>query len=170
MRRRRPAGFLSFSGQTRQHLNSICGVGEYHAPPKNVMHSTWNFLCDSIYMGSLICGRLYKRSPLRFRIGIGRLRRRTMTTSLKKAPATNLRPTTSKKCDSTGTLVFDRGEWVTQAQCRGGDPDALFVRGAEQRKAAAICRACPVMTECLSLIHISEPTRRTERSRMPSSA
>lgn len=71
-----------------------------------------------------------------------------MTTSLKQAPATNLRPTTSKKCDSTGTLVFDRGEWVTQAQCRGGDPDALFVRGAEQRKAAAICRACPVMTEC----------------------
>ena len=42
----------------------------------------------------------------------------------------------------------ERGEWVTQAKCRKGDPDALFVRGAEQRKAAVICRHCPVLTEC----------------------
>lgn len=43
---------------------------------------------------------------------------------------------------------FERGEWVTMAVCRSGDPDALFVRGAEQRKAAAICRSCPVQMEC----------------------
>lgn len=43
---------------------------------------------------------------------------------------------------------FERGEWVTMAVCRSGDPDALFVRGAEQRKAAAICRSCPVLMEC----------------------
>ena len=43
---------------------------------------------------------------------------------------------------------FERGEWVTLAVCRAGDPDALFVRGAEQRKAAAICRRCPVQMEC----------------------
>lgn len=43
---------------------------------------------------------------------------------------------------------FERGEWITQAKCRNGDPDALFVRGAEQRKAAVICRHCPVMMEC----------------------
>ena len=55
---------------------------------------------------------------------------------------------TARKCDASGRLVYDRGDWVTHAQCRGGDPDALFVRGAEQRKAAAICRACPVLTEC----------------------
>ena len=42
----------------------------------------------------------------------------------------------------------ERGEWVTQAKCRKGDPDALFVRGAEQRKAAVICRHCPVQLEC----------------------
>lgn len=42
----------------------------------------------------------------------------------------------------------ERGEWVTQAKCRNGDPDALFVRGAEQRKAAVICRHCPVLNEC----------------------
>ncbi|MGP6175545.1 WhiB family transcriptional regulator [Corynebacterium sp. A21] len=42
----------------------------------------------------------------------------------------------------------ERGEWVTKAKCREGDPDALFVRGAEQRKAAVICRHCPVMDQC----------------------
>ena len=42
----------------------------------------------------------------------------------------------------------ERGEWVTQAKCRNGDPDALFVRGAAQRRAAAICRHCPVAMQC----------------------
>jgi len=46
------------------------------------------------------------------------------------------------------SLCFERGEWITQAKCRSGDPDALFVRGAEQRKAAVICRHCPVVIEC----------------------
>ena len=55
----------------------------------------------------------------------------------------------------------ERLTWVAQARCRGGDPDELFVRGAAQRKAATICRHCPVQLECgadaldnLSLIHI----------------
>ncbi|MEH0148041.1 WhiB family transcriptional regulator [Corynebacterium sp. Q4381] len=56
--------------------------------------------------------------------------------------------TTARKSNASGHLEFDRGDWVTRAQCRGGDPDALFVRGAEQRKAAAVCRHCPVLTEC----------------------
>jgi WhiB family redox-sensing transcriptional regulator len=38
--------------------------------------------------------------------------------------------------------------WVAQARCRGADPDELFVRGAAQRKAAVICRHCPVIAEC----------------------
>jgi len=38
--------------------------------------------------------------------------------------------------------------WVSQALCRSTDPDQLFVRGAAQRKAAVICRHCPVMMEC----------------------
>lgn len=42
----------------------------------------------------------------------------------------------------------ERGEWVMQANCRNGDPDALFVRGAAQRRAAAICRQCPVLQQC----------------------
>lgn len=38
--------------------------------------------------------------------------------------------------------------WVAQASCRDVDPDQLFVRGAAQRKAANICRHCPVLMEC----------------------
>ncbi|WP_424743594.1 WhiB family transcriptional regulator [Mycobacterium sp.] len=38
--------------------------------------------------------------------------------------------------------------WVSKARCRSTDPDELFVRGAAQRKAAVICRHCPVLAEC----------------------
>jgi WhiB family transcriptional regulator, redox-sensing transcriptional regulator len=38
--------------------------------------------------------------------------------------------------------------WVSKARCRSTDPDELFVRGAAQRKAAVICRHCPVIAEC----------------------
>ncbi|HCT14096.1 MAG TPA: WhiB family transcriptional regulator [Corynebacterium nuruki] len=41
-----------------------------------------------------------------------------------------------------------RGEWITQAHCRNVDPEELFVRGAAQRKAVAICRHCPVVLQC----------------------
>ncbi|GAA1472918.1 WhiB family transcriptional regulator [Corynebacterium felinum] len=46
------------------------------------------------------------------------------------------------------TSSLERGDWVTQANCRNGDPDALFVRGAAQRRAAVICRQCPVLMHC----------------------
>ncbi|WP_422631921.1 WhiB family transcriptional regulator [Pseudokineococcus basanitobsidens] len=36
------------------------------------------------------------------------------------------------------------------AACRGVDPDALFVRGAEQNSAKQVCRLCPVRVECLA--------------------
>lgn len=42
----------------------------------------------------------------------------------------------------------DRDAWISRALCRSGDPDGLFVRGAAQREAAAICRHCPVVLEC----------------------
>src|ERR1700749_4199175 len=38
--------------------------------------------------------------------------------------------------------------WVSKARCRSTDPDELFVSGAAQRKAAVICRYCPVIGEC----------------------
>ena len=50
---------------------------------------------------------------------------------------THLRPTNAE----------DRA-WVAQALCKTTDPDDLFVRGAAQRKAAVICRHCPVMQQC----------------------
>jgi WhiB family transcriptional regulator, redox-sensing transcriptional regulator len=43
-----------------------------------------------------------------------------------------------------------RSAWVLKARCRSTDPDELFVRGAAQRKAAVICRHCPVIAECLA--------------------
>ena len=52
------------------------------------------------------------------------------------------------------TVFISPGEarvaWVAKARCRSTDPDELFVRGAAQRKAAAICRHCPVIAECLA--------------------
>lgn len=41
-----------------------------------------------------------------------------------------------------------RQQWVAQARCRDIDPDELFVKGAAQRQAAAICRHCPVLLQC----------------------
>lgn len=40
--------------------------------------------------------------------------------------------------------------WPESAACRTGDPDALFVNGAEQNIAKKICRNCPVKYECLA--------------------
>src|SRR6201987_3265235 len=45
-------------------------------------------------------------------------------------------------------VAADDRAWVSKGLCRETDPDALFVRGAAQRKAAVICRHCPVMQEC----------------------
>src|SRR5215467_2548519 len=41
-------------------------------------------------------------------------------------------------------------DWPSLAACRNGDPDALFVQGAEQNVAKRICRGCPVRYECLA--------------------
>ena len=41
-------------------------------------------------------------------------------------------------------------DWTSQAACRGTDPDSLFVQGAAQNRAKAICMGCPVRTECLA--------------------
>jgi WhiB family redox-sensing transcriptional regulator len=40
--------------------------------------------------------------------------------------------------------------WANVALCKKTAPDELFVRGAEQHKAKAVCGACPVRAECLA--------------------
>jgi WhiB family redox-sensing transcriptional regulator len=45
------------------------------------------------------------------------------------------------------TMITD---WPSLAACRNGDPDALFVQGAEQNVAKRVCRSCPVRYECLA--------------------
>ena len=48
------------------------------------------------------------------------------------------------------TVSEERTAWVLQGLCLTTDPDKLFVRGAAQRKAATMCRDCPVKAECLA--------------------
>lgn len=45
--------------------------------------------------------------------------------------------------------MFDR-DWAAKAACRTADPDTLFVQGAAQNRAKAICAGCQVRTECLA--------------------
>jgi len=46
-------------------------------------------------------------------------------------------------------MTFDT-DWAAQAACRTADPDTLFVQGAAQNRAKAICSGCIVRTECLA--------------------
>jgi WhiB family redox-sensing transcriptional regulator len=41
-------------------------------------------------------------------------------------------------------------DWAKQGSCSQGNPDDLFVQGAEQNRAKAVCMGCPVRTECLA--------------------
>ncbi len=43
-----------------------------------------------------------------------------------------------------------RTDWAPFGSCLRSDPDALFVRGAAQQGAKAICQRCPVIAECLA--------------------
>jgi WhiB family redox-sensing transcriptional regulator len=63
-------------------------------------------------------------------------------------PAARRIGTTSLQGTVQSAAAEARISWVSQARCRASDPDELFVRGAAQRKAAVICRHCPVMAEC----------------------
>jgi WhiB family redox-sensing transcriptional regulator len=64
---------------------------------------------------------------------------RTAARRMNTAPASGV----AYRADSESRIA-----WVSKALCRAADPDELFVRGAAQRKAAVICRHCPVMLEC----------------------
>ena len=41
-------------------------------------------------------------------------------------------------------------DWAARAACKGTDPDTLFVQGAAQNRAKAVCLGCVVRTECLA--------------------
>ncbi|MFD3334728.1 WhiB family transcriptional regulator [Streptomyces sp. NPDC058700] len=42
------------------------------------------------------------------------------------------------------------GRWMGSALCRTVDADDLFVQGAAQSRAKALCTGCPVKAECLA--------------------
>ncbi len=41
-------------------------------------------------------------------------------------------------------------DWTARSACNTSNPDDLFVSGAAQNRAKAVCMGCPVRTECLS--------------------
>jgi WhiB family transcriptional regulator, redox-sensing transcriptional regulator len=49
-----------------------------------------------------------------------------------------------------GRATDARVAWSSEAACLSVDPEELFVDGAAQRRAANICRPCPVVAECLA--------------------
>jgi WhiB family redox-sensing transcriptional regulator len=74
----------------------------------------------------------------------GRRRKGTLVSGTRTAA----RKTTTASAQLRRIDAESRIAWVSKALCRTADPDELFVRGAAQRKAAVICRHCPVMLEC----------------------
>jgi WhiB family redox-sensing transcriptional regulator len=50
------------------------------------------------------------------------------------------------------TALVQDAHWTALAACGAGKlaPDALFVEGAAQREARAVCTACPVRLACLA--------------------
>jgi WhiB family redox-sensing transcriptional regulator len=47
-------------------------------------------------------------------------------------------------------MAINMQEWAAAGACRTSDPDSLFVQGAAQNRAKAVCLGCPVRTECLA--------------------
>ncbi len=48
------------------------------------------------------------------------------------------------------TIVETLQDWTALSACNDADPDELFVTGAAQNRAKAVCLGCPVRTECLA--------------------
>lgn len=75
--------------------------------------------------------------------------------------------------------LFERPDWMADANCRGVDPDVFFPeRGMDTSQVKAICRACDVQAECLAYAlngherfgiwgGTSERERRRLRKRIP---
>ncbi len=47
-------------------------------------------------------------------------------------------------------MGVNTNDWASRGSCRKSNPDALFVQGAAQNRAKAVCLGCPVRTECLA--------------------
>lgn len=51
------------------------------------------------------------------------------------------------------TIRISRPAWISEASCRGGDPDVIRLffpgKGESLRKAKNVCAGCPVRLPCL---------------------
>lgn len=59
-------------------------------------------------------------------------------------------PTHPNRTDSVRQPSDFDEEWQTKGACTTADPDMLFVQGAPQNRAKAVCMSCSVKTECLA--------------------
>lgn len=71
-----------------------------------------------------------------------------MTTSLYRTNETHFPVWGDPARPTNKEALNEREDWIINARCRQGDPEALFVRGAQQRQAVVICRPCPVLEQC----------------------
>lgn len=80
-------------------------------------------------------------------------RARLENDAIGEAVTANASSSTSRASTNGATPPMRSSGWVTdwsgQAAC-ATDPDELFVQGAAQNRAKAVCRGCPVRTECLA--------------------
>lgn len=54
--------------------------------------------------------------------------------------------------EAVATPRFERPEWYDRASCRDVGPGLFYVeRGASAVEAIAVCRGCPVRSQCLRL-------------------
>ena len=54
--------------------------------------------------------------------------------------------------------AIDPQAWTALSACRDADPDELFVTGAAQNRAKAVCMGCPVLDDCLGFaIETNQP-------------
>lgn len=56
---------------------------------------------------------------------------------------------TASRLPERPTAAWDT-DWASRGACRDIDPETLFVVGAAQHKAKAICMGCPVRVDCLA--------------------
>lgn len=59
-------------------------------------------------------------------------------------------PRTSLRALADHHRLTGDAEWALRGACRDVDPESLFVSGAAQHKAKAVCFACPVRIDCLA--------------------
>ena len=74
----------------------------------------------------------------------------SMGTARVPAPRSSTTGTATAATGVRSGVIDIRDDWTRFAACRDTDPDQLFVTGAAQHEAKAVCKGCPVRAQCLA--------------------